>query len=108
MWDEIIYPFPNFNALTVEVWEWISNFISHFTWRVFTYPCMDQSYSMSVKGVPGSYDTIIKNEVLHASNSCEYFMGHTASETVKVTPIQSGSAECLTQRANMFKRQISN
>ena len=24
MWDEITYPFPNFNGATVEVWEWIS------------------------------------------------------------------------------------
>ena len=30
MWDEIIYPFPNFNGATVEVWKWISNFIPHF------------------------------------------------------------------------------
>ena len=22
MWDEINYPFPNFNGYTVEVWEW--------------------------------------------------------------------------------------
>ena len=29
MWDEITYPFPNFNSCTVEVWEWISNFITH-------------------------------------------------------------------------------
>ena len=28
-WDEITYPFPNFNGATVEVWEWISNFIPH-------------------------------------------------------------------------------
>ena len=27
MWDEITYPFPNFNGCTVEVWEWISHFI---------------------------------------------------------------------------------
>ena len=32
MWDEITYPFPYFNSVTVEVWEWISNFISHFYW----------------------------------------------------------------------------
>ena len=30
VWDEITYPFPNFNGCTVEVWEWISNFIPHF------------------------------------------------------------------------------
>ena len=27
MYDEITYPFPNFNGATVEVLEWISNFI---------------------------------------------------------------------------------
>ena len=30
-WDEITYPFLNFNGATVEVKEWISNFILHFT-----------------------------------------------------------------------------
>ena len=29
MWDDITSPIPNFNSATVEVWEWISNFISH-------------------------------------------------------------------------------
>ena len=27
VWDEITYPFPNFNGCTVEVWKWISNVI---------------------------------------------------------------------------------
>ena len=27
VWDEITYPFPNFNGWTVDVWEWISNSI---------------------------------------------------------------------------------
>ena len=32
VWDEIItYPFPNFKGAAVEVWEWISNHIPHFT-----------------------------------------------------------------------------
>ena len=39
MWDEITYPFPNFNGCTVEVWEWINNFIPHFIMDVITYPC---------------------------------------------------------------------
>ena len=38
--DEIMFQFPNFND-GVEVWEWINNFISHFTWRLTTYPCWD-------------------------------------------------------------------
>ena len=41
MWDEITYPFPNFNGCTVEVWEWISNFTQHFTPQAITYPCWD-------------------------------------------------------------------
>ena len=40
MWDEIPYPFPNFNDCTVEVWEWISNFIPHFIMDVINYPCL--------------------------------------------------------------------
>ena len=27
--DEITYPFPNFNGFTVEVWEWICDFVPH-------------------------------------------------------------------------------
>ena len=26
MWDEIIYPFPNVNGCTVDVWEWVNSF----------------------------------------------------------------------------------
>ena len=29
-WDEITHPLPNLNGYTVEVCEWISNFIPHF------------------------------------------------------------------------------
>ena len=39
VWDELTYPFPNFNGATVEVWEWIGNFIPHFMIDVITYPC---------------------------------------------------------------------
>ena len=41
VWYEITYPFPNFNGYTVEVWEWISNFIPHFIMDVIIYPCWD-------------------------------------------------------------------
>ena len=41
VWDEITYPFPNFNGTTVEVWVWISNFILHFMMGVITYPSLD-------------------------------------------------------------------
>ena len=41
VWDEITYPFLNFNGCTVEVQEWISNFIPHFIMDVTTYPRWD-------------------------------------------------------------------
>ena len=31
MWDQITYPFFNFNGATVEVYEWISNLIASHT-----------------------------------------------------------------------------
>ena len=34
--DEIIYSLPNINGCTVEVCEWISNFILHFTAFIVT------------------------------------------------------------------------
>ena len=39
VWDEIIYPFLNFNDAAVAVQEWISNFILHCTGHMITYPC---------------------------------------------------------------------
>ena len=41
VWDEITYPFPNIKSAAFEVWEWIGNFISHFTGMWFTRPCQD-------------------------------------------------------------------
>ena len=38
-WDEITYPFPNFNGGTVEVWEWINNFIPHIVMDAIIHPC---------------------------------------------------------------------
>ena len=38
VWDGITYHFPNFSGCTVEVWQWISNFIPHFIMGVITYP----------------------------------------------------------------------
>ena len=35
-WDEIAYPFSDFNYATAEVWWWISNFILHLMMIVST------------------------------------------------------------------------
>ena len=50
VWDEITYPVPNFNGCTVEVWEWIRNFIPHFVMDVITHPCRDLNGHVSKKG----------------------------------------------------------
>ena len=31
MWDEITYTIPNFNGATVQISEWVNDFITHFT-----------------------------------------------------------------------------
>ena len=36
--DEITYPFANFNAAAIEVWEWIGNAMPHFIIDAITYP----------------------------------------------------------------------
>ena len=41
VWYEIIYPLSNVNGTAVEVWQWISNFISHFIVEVIDYPCWE-------------------------------------------------------------------
>ena len=41
MWNEITYPFPNFNGATIELWEWVNNFIPHFTGHINTCPFCD-------------------------------------------------------------------
>ena len=39
MWDEITPPFPNFNRCTIEVWEWINDFIPHLIGgKLLSYP----------------------------------------------------------------------
>ena len=53
MWNEIVYPFPNFNGSTVEIWESIGNFIPHFTGHVITYQCWDLSYNYVSNRAPG-------------------------------------------------------
>ena len=59
--NEITYPFPYFNGFTVEVWEWVSNAIPHFTGHLISYLCWNKSLSMLVKpsGVRSNYsDTL--------------------------------------------------
>ena len=36
---KVLIHFPNFNGTTVEIWEWITNLMPHFTTNVITCPC---------------------------------------------------------------------
>ena len=53
--DEIHYPFQNFKSYTVEVWEWIRNFITYLIMDVIIYLCSDLRYTVLVKGNLGEY-----------------------------------------------------
>ena len=44
VWGEIIYKFLNFNGCTIEVKEWISNYIPRFIMDIITYPCWDSNW----------------------------------------------------------------
>ena len=49
VWYKITYTFIKFKDVTLEIWEWIRNFI-HSLGHVITYPCWEYSESMLVKG----------------------------------------------------------
>ena len=48
VWDEITYPFPNFNGAVIEVCSWLSNFIPHFTVHVINHQCWDSFYAKPI------------------------------------------------------------
>ena len=50
---------PNFNDTTVEIWEWLSNFIPHLTGHVITYPCWNSSKFICVKGAQAKTEFIM-------------------------------------------------
>ena len=41
--DVFAYPIPSFNGFTIEIWDWISNFIPHFIMDIITYSYCDYS-----------------------------------------------------------------
>ena len=53
VWDEIDNPYPNFNGITVEVWEWMNIFIPHIIMDVISNSWWDQNSTMLVKAAPG-------------------------------------------------------
>ena len=75
VWDEIAYPFPNFNGCTVEVWEWISNFISHFIMDLIALdlflPVINKSFnSLCIHGLVMPY---------RETSECSWLGAHVAT-----------------------------
>ena len=50
VYDEITYPFSNFNDYTVEVWEWIDSCITHIIMDIIAYPCFGLRLNHVSKG----------------------------------------------------------
>ena len=100
MWDEITYPFPNFEGATVEVWEWISYFIPHFTEHVITYPCWELSLSMLVKGAPGKISLSVekwqKYKYCQTSNMSRTLVGNIIIDNLDVVGAPPVSAAATT------------
>ena len=79
MWDEITCPFPNFKGGAVEVWEWISYFIPHFTGHVITYyPYWDGScwhFPIMFKySVWGRLVLTWSKQILKIQNSVQFYL----------------------------------
>ena len=50
---EIMYPSPNFNGASIEIWEWRSNSITHFTSHVITYGPLTRYVKLQIAHAPG-------------------------------------------------------
>ena len=59
VWDETTYPFPNLNDATVDFWEWICNFVPHFTMTVITHQCWvnNECNYLSMLGLKLNHDS---------------------------------------------------
>ena len=71
MWGKIDYRFPHFSD-TVEVWEWVSNFIPHLTLSAITYPYWYQSQSMLVNGNWHNTGHVIRERMLKSFGGSIY------------------------------------
>ena len=62
VWDKITHPFPNVHGSTVQVCEWINNFIPHFIMHAITYPWWELKL--------GKRATFFFLTTLHGYNMC--------------------------------------
>ena len=87
VWDEMTYPFWNFYDCTVEVWEWISNFIPHFTGHVITYPVNkeheDSHYWPFMRAQQGTISWMY----FHVMISSSYTLDSVRNSPVSMSPL---------------------
>ena len=89
LWYEITYPFLNFNSCTVEIWEWISDFISHFIIDVIWLSMLGLKLNHVSKRAPDQCPNVMSlvcccYYLLRTSgpvkinwpNSCQHHVGH--------------------------------
>ena len=91
VWGEISYP----NGYTVEVWEWINNFIPHFMMDVITYPCWNLKLNhVSKRGLrnvgkisqyPTQCITTRERHVILHWHKSDVIMGSIASQITSLT-----------------------
>ena len=74
-WNEIIYPFPNFNGTAIEVWEWINDFIPHFIMDEITNPWW---VSVQLRRQYAVSDSCSYSELIHSSHPWQPFKASVA------------------------------
>ena len=63
VWGEITWSFPNFNAATIQVREWITNFIPHIIGHVITYLCWIKLIHVSKRSPRASISFVLTLEI---------------------------------------------
>ena len=72
MWDVITYPFLNFSGATVEFYEWISNFIPHFTGACDYLSMLGLKLNHVRKRGHWSFNTLITSVFTYSGNHSVY------------------------------------
>ena len=101
MWGEITYPFPNFNGVTVEVWERINSFTPHFSGKGLLTHVGLKLIHVSKKGFSGSKPC---NHLLHYN---DVIMGTMASQITSFTIVYSTVYSGIDQRKHQSSASLA-
>ena len=82
VWDEIMYPFLNFNSVVFEVWEWMNSFIPNSTGHVITKPC-----DVIEKGLSNLITNGVTSSTMNSYYKSCSAHGHSVAPLVNQLPI---------------------